>query len=239
MSKRIYRSSTFFEHQVAPLSRRQLLSQTSLGFGSIALSHLLAQDGFSEEAPTEERPVVPLPHTPGTAKCVIFLFMQGGPSHLETFDPKPVLRRMDGKDLPESFKNVDLAQINTANGNLMGPLFPFHKHGESGLEISDRFPILAHHADDLAVIRSCYHETFIHGPAVTIMSRINCLITGGLLEPAGQSAQLQYTPKVVKKSNERTASLLPRSAELTAANPSATNSGTSAATNRAVRSSMP
>jgi len=158
------------------LSRRQLLTQSSLGFGGIALSQLLARDGFAAAAPTApatataEGPPAQLPHRRGTAKNVIFLFMQGGPSHLETFDPKPVLQRMDGKDLPDSFKNVDLAQSNTFNAKLLAPAFPFSKHGESGLDISDRFPHLAHHADDLAVIRSCYHETFIHGPAVTIMN---------------------------------------------------------------------
>ena len=169
MPKNIYLGSSCCERQAATLSRRQLLTQSSLGFGGIGLSHLLARDGFAA-TPTEQRPAGWLSHAPATAKHVIFLFMQGGPSHLETFDPKPVLRRMDGQDLPESFKNVNLAQTNTADGNLMGPAFPFRKHGESGLDISDRFPNLARHADDLAVIRSCYHETFIHGPAVTIMN---------------------------------------------------------------------
>jgi len=152
------------------LSRRQLLTQSSLGFGGIALSYLMMRDGLATAAPTAQTPKHPLPHSLGTAKQVIFLFMQGGPSHLETFDPKPVLQRMNGEDLPQSFKNIDLAQTNTATGKLLGPAFPFHKYGESGLEISDRFPCLARYADDLAVIRSCYHETFIHGPAVTMMS---------------------------------------------------------------------
>lgn len=152
------------------LSRRQLLTRSSFGFGGIALAHLLERDGIAGAAAAAEEPGPPLPHKHGAAKNVIFLFMQGGPSHLETFDPKPVLQRMDGKDLPDSFKNVDLAQTNTFNAKLMGPAFPFQKYGKSGLEISDRFPHLARHADDLAVIRSCYHETFIHGPAVTMMS---------------------------------------------------------------------
>ena len=169
--------------QLTTLNRRQWLAESSLGFGGIALAHLLARDGVSAPASASKKPAVPLPHKLGAAKHVIFLFMQGGPSHLETFDPKPVLRRMDGQSLPDSFKNIDLAQINTSDGILMGPAFPFHKYGESGLDMSDRFPYLAHHADDLAVIRSCFHETFIHGPAVTIMFAPGRLETA-LMRPA-------------------------------------------------------
>lgn len=155
---------------IATQDRRQWLAESSLGFGSIALAHLLAGDGLAGTASAARQSPGPVPHKPGGAQSVIFLFMQGGPSHLETFDPKPVLRRMDGQSLPESFKDINLAQTNTSDGRLMGPAFPFYKHGESGLEMSDRFPHLARHADDLAVIRSCFHETFIHGPAVTMMS---------------------------------------------------------------------
>jgi hypothetical protein len=106
---------------------------------------------------------------PGTAKSIIFLFMQGGPSHLETFDPKPVMKKFDGQLLPESLRNFDLAQINTADSKVMAPQFPFHKYGESGQEISSIFPRLAEHADKLAIIRSMHHELFIHGSAMIMM----------------------------------------------------------------------
>ena len=95
--------------------------------------------------------------------------MQGGPSHLETFDPKPVMKKFDGQLLPESLQNFDLAQINTADSKVMAPLFPFRKYGESGQEISSIFPRLAEHADKLAIIRSMHHELFIHGSAMIMM----------------------------------------------------------------------
>ena len=103
--------------------------------------------------------------------------MTGGPSQLETFDPKPLLGKLDGKPLPKSFdrEGLPLQFLNAAHGRLMASPFPFSKFGESGLEISSLFPKLARHADRLAVVRSCYHDSFIHGPAITYMT------TGSLL----------------------------------------------------------
>ena len=150
------------------LNRRELLSSFSFGFGAIALADLLAQDA---QANSVHNPLAPkTPDFPAKAKHVIFIFAQGGPSHIETFDPKPELKKWDGKLLPTSFREFDLAQTNTADGKLMGPIFPYHKRGESGIEISTLFPLIGEHADNMAVIRSCHHESFIHGAAVTIMS---------------------------------------------------------------------
>ena len=153
-------------------SRRDFLARAACGFGCLPLGELLARDGvLAADSPTSVNPLgARPPHFAAKAKSVIFLFMQGGPSHLETFDPKPELQRLDGQPLPDSFKNIDLAQINTSDGKLMASVIPFGRHGESGLEISELFPNLARHADDLAVIRSCYHESFIHGPALTLMN---------------------------------------------------------------------
>ncbi len=155
-------------HQTLP--RREFLERSGLGFGSIALGHLLANESVADSASRSDPSGQQLSHKLATAKHVIFLFMQGGPSHLETFDPKPELVKRDGQLLPDSYKSFDLAQINTADAKLMACGVPFRKHGESGLEISDLFPHLAAHADDLAVIRSCYHDSFIHGPALTLMN---------------------------------------------------------------------
>src|SRR5438445_6921306 len=107
------------------------------------------------------------PPLPATAKNVILLFMQGGPSHIETFDPKPELNRRDGQPLPDSFKADDLSLqfMKATDGKLMGSAFPFKKYGQSGLEISDLFQNVARYADDLAIVRSCYHDSFIHAPA--------------------------------------------------------------------------
>ena len=140
-------------------SRRDFLRSFGLGLGSVALGDLLLRDG---RVSGENR-------RPATAKSVIFLFMQGGPSHLETFDPKPAMKKYDGQLLPESLRDYDLAQINTADAKIMAPIFPFKRYGNSGVEVSSIFPELARHADKLAVIRSCYHDLFIHGSALTLM----------------------------------------------------------------------
>ena len=151
------------------LTRRDVLTRSSLGFGGLALANLLGReaDGATRSPRNPLAPVTP--PLRATAKSVIFLFMQGGPSQMETFDPKPELARLDGTPLPESFKNVDLAQIDAADGKLMGPVFEFQRYGKSGLPISEIFHNLSRHADDLAVIRSCYHNEFIHGPALKLM----------------------------------------------------------------------
>ena len=151
-------------------SRRAFLFDSAFGFGALALGDLLRRDGYTAQ-PSRVDPLAPRPaHFPAKAKHVIFLFMQGGPSQLETFDPKPAMHKYDGQLLPESLRRFDLAQINTADAKLMAPIFTFHRHGEAGLPISELFPELAKHADKLAIIRSCHHELFIHGSALTMMN---------------------------------------------------------------------
>ncbi len=150
-------------------SRRDFLETGGLGFGALALGDLLRRQALADS----DRSVAPLaaqsPHLPGTARNVIFLFMQGGPSQLETFDPKPVMKKFDGKLLPKELQDYDLAQINTADATVMAPRFEFKKYGESGQEISSIFPHLARHADKLAIVRSMHHDLFIHGSAMIMM----------------------------------------------------------------------
>ena len=143
------------------LTRREALTQFGSGLGALGLLDLLRRSSSADN--NSKTPL------PGTAKHVIWLFMQGGPSHLETFDPKPELSKQSGKLLPEEFRKFDLAQINTADATVLGGQFDFKEHGESGLPVSSLFPHLATQADKLAVIRSCYHELFIHGSALTMM----------------------------------------------------------------------
>jgi hypothetical protein len=155
------------------LNRREFLAKSALGFGALALGDLLARDA-ARGATTAAlpNPLAPKkPPLPPTAKNVILLFMQGGPSHMDTFDPKPELTRRDGQPLPDSFKADDLSLqfIKATDAKLMGSSFPFKKYGQSGLEISDLFQNVARYADDLAVVRSCYHDAFIHGPALTLL----------------------------------------------------------------------
>ena len=118
-------------------------------------------------------PLAPKPaHFSAQAKSLIVLFMAGGPSQIETFDPKPELVRFDKQPLPASFSTagISLQFMRAADGRLMASPFPFAKHGESGIEVSSLFPYVAQHVDDMAIVRSCYHDSFIHGPAITYMS---------------------------------------------------------------------
>src|SRR5882724_1379077 len=157
--------------RVVAFSRRDFLAKSAFGFGALAFSDLLSRHSALAAMPTP-KPLTPVqPPLPATTKSVILLFMQGGPSHMDTFDPKPELARFDGQALPASFKSDDLFLqfMKASDGRLMASPFPFRKYGESGLEISDLFRNVARHADDLAVIRSCYHDSFIHGPALSLL----------------------------------------------------------------------
>lgn len=160
---------------ISPISRREMLDQSLPGFGTFALASLLFPNEAPAQAPRQGNPLTAKPpHFPAKAKSVIFLYMTGGPSQVDTFDPKPELQRLDGQPIPASFQtdNLKLQFMKATDGKLMGSPFAFARQGESGLEISSLFPKLAQHADELAVVRSVYHDSFIHGPA------INALCTG-------------------------------------------------------------
>jgi hypothetical protein len=149
-------------------SRREFLIRTGNGFGALALHALLARDAAAEKKPIN--PLAPkTPHFPAKAKAVIFLFMVGGPSQMETFDPKPVLDRMDGRQMPPSFGEVK-SQFVKPGTPLMGSHWKFKKYGQSGIEVSDLLPHTASCVDDIAVLRSCYTESFVHAPAMYQMT---------------------------------------------------------------------
>lgn len=142
-----------------PLSRRTLLQQTAGGFGYLALQALLA----AESAPTSiQSPLIPRTVSlPARAKRIVFLFMKGGPSHVDTFDPKPLLQRDDGKPYPFEQPRVQFA----TTGKLLKSPWTFRQHGQSGLPISELFPNVATHADDLCVLRSLHGTNTAHGGA--------------------------------------------------------------------------
>jgi hypothetical protein len=140
-------------------TRRHFLETTGLGIGWLAALDLFGQ----QELPNPFAPKKP--PLPTTAKSVIHLFMQGGPSHVDTFDPKPVLSKLDGQHPPKSFGNADFMDGQLQTSVLLGSIRKFQKRGQSGLEVSDLLPYVAQRADDLAVIRSCYHEGFSHSQA--------------------------------------------------------------------------
>ncbi len=144
-----------------PLSRRTMLRRSAAGFGSLALASMLANDSGAAEKPSDPLAVKP-PHFPARAKRIIFLFMTGGPSHVDTFDPKPLLTRDDGKKLPFAKPRV---QFNST-GNLLKSPWKFAQHGKSGLWVSELFPNLAKRVDDLCMIHSMHGTNPAHGGAM-------------------------------------------------------------------------
>jgi hypothetical protein len=136
-------------------SRRRFLQTSGLGIGWLAALDLLAADSLEPK---------PAPW-PSKAKRVISLFMQGGPSQMDTFDPKPLLTKLHGKHPPASFGDEDFQNGKFKDSIVLGSRRTFARHGQSGLEVSDLLPHIASKADDLAVIRSCYHEGFTHSQA--------------------------------------------------------------------------
>ena len=140
-----------------------MLLEAGAGLGGVALSALLARDASASAALNPLASRVP-PHA-ARAKAVIFLFMVGGPSQVETFDPKPVLDGLDGQQLPESFGTIK-SQFIKPGTPLMRSNWAFRRHGKSGIEVSELFPHTARCVDDMAVIRSCVTESFVHAPAM-------------------------------------------------------------------------
>jgi hypothetical protein len=149
-----------FEH---PQSRRSFLRKSAHGFGGLALASLLAETARADV------PALGKPHFPAKAKNVIFLFMEGGPSHLDTFDPKPELNKRAGQPLPESFGRI-VTPMGTGANKLLASKRKWAKHGKSGLDISDWLPHMAKHADDLAVLRACWADGLNHVGSVCQMN---------------------------------------------------------------------
>ena len=164
-------SNPFFENRLN-INRRHFLGKLSLGIGSVALGSLLMPDLFKggEDAGNE----LPLgfQHFAPTAKRVIYLFQNGAPSQLESFDYKPKLHEMYGEDLPESIRNGQrLTGMTSGQKNfpLVGSYFKFKQHGESGTWVSELFPHIADIVDDICVIKSMHTEAINHDPALTFL----------------------------------------------------------------------
>jgi hypothetical protein len=144
-------------------NRRQLLKRSAIGFGELALVSLLQQTCRAEVDASNQRPLAAkAPHHLARAKRIVFLFMKGGPSHVDTFDPKPLLDRDHGKPLPFALPRVTFAK----QGNLLRSPWKFRRYGESGLPVSDLFPRVAQHVDDLCVLRSVHGTNPAHGGAL-------------------------------------------------------------------------
>lgn len=154
------------------LTRREMLTSTGAGFGAVALAGLLGPDAAvsatghtSGPSPLAAKP----PHAAGRAKSVIFLFMEGGPSHIDLFDPKPALDRLAGQPVPKSFGRV-ITSMGEFDSPILGSKRTWKQYGEGGLWISDWLPHIATQADKLAVIRSCWTNGINHSGGVCQMN---------------------------------------------------------------------
>src|SRR5437870_5752340 len=169
-------------------SRRDFLRQAGNGFGLLALAGLLQQKGRLDAAIEPQNPLAPRqPHFPAQARSVIWLFMNGGPSHVDTWDYKPELAKRDGQELKGFDRNTGF--FTDQVGPLLKTPFKFQQHGESGAWVSEIFPNMARHVDKMAFLYSCWTDSNNHSPALfkinSGMSRMGfpCLgswVTSGL-----------------------------------------------------------
>jgi hypothetical protein len=155
------------------IARRSFLKRSGVGLGSMALGSLLAQEGRGGETsvPKWDGVIHPLHHAP-KAKRIIWLYMAGGMTHLETFDHKPKLAELNGQPMPESItKGQQIAQLQGAKLTCFAPQHPFKQWGESGQSISEIWPMLASKcADDMCIVRSLHTDAINHDPAHTFMN---------------------------------------------------------------------
>src|SRR5438445_2353808 len=148
------------------LTRRELLHRCGMGFGAMALSNLFGKV-LAEDSVSLNPLAVKAPHFPAKAKRVIHIFANGGPSHVDTFDPKPELARLHGQALP-----MDNLKTERRTGAAFQSPFKFKKYGQSGIEVSELFPKVAEHIDHIAVIRSMHADVPNHEPSLLLM---NCV----------------------------------------------------------------
>src|SRR6516162_5771135 len=150
------------------LSRRHFLHDCGIGLGTMALASLLESEGQASPTPNplRSRPG----HFPGRAKTVIFLFMAGGPSHLELFDYKPVLNKLDGQVVPESFTRGQRFAFIRPDAKLLGCRRKFARAGKVGADISELLPHHLDVADDLCFLKGMKTDVFNHGPAKALLN---------------------------------------------------------------------
>jgi hypothetical protein len=148
------------------LTRREMLCRTGTGLGMLGLAGLLADRGLLGSAQAAGNPLAARPtHFPARAKHVIHIYLNGGPSHLDTFDPKPLLQKYAGRPLPQGNLTTE-----RATGAALPSPFAFKRYGQSGLEVSEIFAKTAAHADDLCVIRSMHANTPNHEQSMRLMN---------------------------------------------------------------------
>lgn len=158
-----------------PISRRTFLGTSGLGFGAAAFGAMNLDEARAESRDSDQDQILPglpdLPHFAPQAKRVIFLCMAGGPSHLETFDYKPELEKLDGQPMPASYtEGQPIAQLQGQALKCQGPMTKFQRYGDSGIAVSDFLPHTAKMVDDICVVKSMVTEQINHDPAHTFMN---------------------------------------------------------------------
>jgi len=149
-----------------PMTRRELLRRTGTGLGILGLAGVLSDAGRLAADPGPVDPLAPKPpHFRPRAKRLIHIYLNGGPSQIDTFDPKPLLAKYAGQPLPSG----NLTTERKTGAALPSP-FKFEKHGESGIEVSELFPHVARHIDDICVVRSMYADTPNHEQSMRLMN---------------------------------------------------------------------
>jgi len=164
-------------HHWPVTSRREFFTRAGSGLAGMALASLLRAEGADPLAPKQ-------PHHAAKAKSIIWLFMEGGPSHVDLFDPKPKLLELAGQPMPASFGRP-ITAMGTSNNTLMPSKRTFKQYGQSGIQISDWYPHIAEHVDDMTVIRSVWADGLNHVGSVCQMN------TGSIL--AGRPAMGAWT----------------------------------------------
>src|SRR5438270_8870560 len=151
------------DHICAAVTRRDVLVRAAHGFGAVALASLLDP---ALRAAERTNPLAPKPpHFGAKAKSIIFLYMLGAPSQVDTFDPKPALDKYDGQPLPPSYGTV-ISEFTKGDTPLLKSPWKFNKYGQCGREVSTLFPHLAQHVDDLCFVKSFYTDSTVHAPAM-------------------------------------------------------------------------
>src|SRR5712692_6829309 len=167
------------------MNRRDFFTRAGSGLAGIALAQMLHEDGLLAASGSVADPLAPKrPHFPPAAKSIIWLFMEGGPSHVDLFDPKPRLLDLAGQPMPPSFGRP-ITAMGTSNNTLMPSKRTFKQYGRSGIWVSDWYPNIAEHVDDMTVIRSVWADGLNHVGSVCQMN------TGSIL--AGRPAMGAWT----------------------------------------------
>jgi hypothetical protein len=158
------------KHHWNVASRREFFTQAGSGLAGIALASLLTEAGYAATGESLDPLLPKKPHHQPLAKSVIFLFMEGGPSHVDLFDPKPLLTKLDGKPVPDSIGRPAQTSRGTAHNTLMASRRQWKQYGKSGMWVSDWYQNVAEHVDDMTILRSCWADGLNHVGSVCQMN---------------------------------------------------------------------